>query len=77
MSVNCTKKIVYICPLSSNKSGSIGLLKMDEPLRLWRLSTIINIILTAMKKMTMPMIAKLGGSRAKEAVHGRADYQTL
>ena len=37
----------------------------------------INIILTAMKKMTMPMIAKLGGARAKEAVHGRADYQTL
>ena len=28
------KKIVYICPLRSNKSGSIGLLKMDEPLRL-------------------------------------------
>ena len=37
----------------------------------------IDIILTALKKMTMPMIAKLGGARAKETVHGRADYQTL
>ena len=39
----------------------------------------INTILTVMKKMTMtmPMIAKLEGARAKEAVHGRADYQTL
>ena len=37
----------------------------------------INTILTVMEMMTMPMIAKLEGSRAKEAVHGRADYQTL